>query len=511
MCSEGRIVSNHSCVDLFGTAHGLAYRLRFEVTPEKLNHKQDEIWQAVKDAMKPLSRSLNPSYERLLMFEYNITTQQRSAIKAVPLWFEYTIIVGTRKSQEEAEIYLLDTLTSSWFVHSAPARTDFFNANAENGAEKVTQNTLHESETHATQLFDAFLNETSVITLNVLSRCNQIELDDSEIFVNSSTGTITLNDSGEELNIFEYVVVDNHTRVCVNFSGWYVSRYVLKDVDEIGRLLTMVTLAASVTALFLTFLLSLYSKSRHTVPGLITIMLVVTLFFAQGFFLFLALAARNKWACQIVGLLTHYSWLVVFAWKNVAAFHMYVAFTQPFTCRSTTPRSVLQKYALYAFGTPAILVTSYVVAQAALTNQESLGYTKTCFLAAPVDLGVAFISPITFVIITNSYFFGRVVYALKRMSQFEKNSNQNNSAHTALFIKMSLMLGFLWAVGFVANIVHSEVLWYVFDILNGGVGVLHFLVQISSKQTIQRLKRALFDPNETKASSSTKLEFTGQI
>ncbi|XP_064614122.1 uncharacterized protein LOC135477847 [Liolophura sinensis] len=510
MCAEGRTVRNHSCVGLLGTAQGVSYTLRFEITPEKLNSNPAKILQAFKQEMTRLSSTLRPFCEQFLMYEYN-NREQISTVKTVPLWLEYNVIVGNLISQDEAEIGLLDTLNSSWFVHGAPGRSDFFSVHTGNDSEKFTRNTVYESETHGRKLCNSYLNETSVIILDKLSRCNQIELGDSEFFVNNTTGTITLIASGEDFNVFEYVVVDNKIRICVNFSGWYMHQGVPEDVDEIGHWLTLVSMGVSVIALFLTFILCLYSKSRNTVPGLITTMLVVTLFLAQGLFLLLPLISGNKWACQIIGLITHYSWLVVFAWKNVAAYHMYVAFTQPFTSRSTSPGRVLLKYALYAFGTPAILVTTYVVAQTVLSNQESLGYSQSCFLAAPVDLGLAFVAPVAVVIFTNSYFFTRVVYVLKKMSDFKKNSNQCDSAHIALFIKMSLMLGFLWVVGFLANIVEkTKAFWYLFDALNGGIGVVLFLIQISNKQTTQRLKKA-FKPTEKRESSSTKLESSGRI
>lgn len=515
VCSKGRIYRNHSCVHVQKTAKYIGYKLHYVLrpvpSPYHLSARFVDLWSTYleeflfkNEILQPLSLTYEYA-EMTFCYERFKTAWLAPATLVHSLHVEYRAVVGTNLSPDEVGRVFLNLSKASWEygdtawnaqegIFRGQRRDQEIYCNVTFGETIKTS----ESESEEKTIYNGYmLGSRPYIRVSTVSGCNPIELAETEYTVDVSSGNIQLARSNETLTKAEYTMNNGTVQICVNYSGWYEAEAmdarmsqskVQSHTDEVEKWLTLISLVLSLSGLAMTFLMDLLTKSRQTLPGKITLVLVSTLFTAQLLFLLSGYASGKLWPCRLLGLAVHYFWLAVFFWKNMAAYHMYVVFVKPFQHTTDNQIHSLLKYSLYGYGAPGVTVGSYTLIRSLLSGSGEIGYgDKSCFLSRPIDIGLAFVLPVGIVLVTNVFFFGRAVQEIKKMSDMEKNMNRLNSHHTMLYVKMSLVLGFSWVVGFVANIVNTTYLWYVFIALNGGAGVLIFLSQLCNRQAVRCL------------------------
>jgi hypothetical protein len=177
----------------------------------------------------------------------------------------------------------------------------------------------------------------------------------------------------------------------------------------------------------------------------------------------------------------HYFWLVSFGWMNMFALNVSSNFINMyrFFSSSGTSDSMMKLYELCAWGIPLVIVgisnaiEHFVDATLIVYGAAD---TKTCWISPPRSLLYVFALPLAVVMFVNMICFSVTIFIFLRFRQSinqtvdEKMKNNNHEMGKAS-VKLSLVMGFTWLSGFLANIPSLSILWYIFIILNSTQGV----------------------------------------
>ena len=134
------------------------------------------------------------------------------------------------------------------------------------------------------------------------------------------------------------------------------------------------------------------------------------------------------------------------------------------------------------------------------------GNYNICWLTNVLQLVTTFLLPIGVVVLCNLLFLlatlGNIIYTRSQ----NKMVTQKDSKKLQLlpFLKLPVILGLSWLLGFFASVFQNKYLWIVFDLINSSQGIMLFLVFISNRriQSLYGWTKSQQDSKTTKSMSS---------
>nr|XP_054761395.1 uncharacterized protein LOC129267793 [Lytechinus pictus] len=225
-------------------------------------------------------------------------------------------------------------------------------------------------------------------------------LDDYDFF-NSAAGSIGTISRWNQTHVF----------VCSSMQN---------DSDRIfqapHQILTLVGCVISIIALMLTLLTyARFPLLRKTTFVKLVMALAGTLLIGQLLLLvFLGAARFNAKACAILSVVAHYVWLSVFTYMLLIAFELYRTFGRRKTksTRGVKP-SVFITYLTSAMAFPLLIIIPCLILH--LLRRTSLTYgdiSRGCWLGDASANLIAFVLPITLILVLNAVVFVATVYHL---------------------------------------------------------------------------------------------------
>ncbi|XP_067681257.1 uncharacterized protein [Haliotis asinina] len=249
---------------------------------------------------------------------------------------------------------------------------------------------------------------------------------------------------------------------------------------DILTILTTVCLSVSMFFLAVSCLVYITLPPLRTLPGCLLISLMISLFFAQGLFLFGAGAYENTVVCKILGVLMHYFWLTSFAWMGVNTFHVFRVFRNILSSINLSDNKwkIFSKYVAFAHLTPAGIVAVTILTNYFMSGKSTIGYSddqEFCFLNPGVVSLVAFGAPIFTTVALTIAFFVSSVRAFRRLSKDRVQAGQKEQSTLLHMLKLASISGMSWLFSLFEYLFKIKAFSYVFVILAGGQGVLIFL------------------------------------
>ena len=335
--------------------------------------------------------------------------------------------------------------------------------------------------------------------------CGRILLGKSEytMFVNQ-----TVEFAGKLFNRSQYEYDNQETnsiKICPDWSNAQTvkTRWAMVCGDDLLKLTAVESYLTFVLGLLslismLTVLITymLFEKLRN-LPGTNTMNLTTSLFLGEMVFIASGSAKPHEvWLCSAVGMLLHYLFLASFFWMNVMAYDVFRTFAKKcILTRIRAKKKFLPRYALYAWGSPLLIVlvcavfdysdiipgvkigygrhstTSGSVANSEpqignsstpVTSDTSHLYSFGCWIQQPVASMVAFGGPMVLIIIVNIGMFTRTIICIRASTKMTQTSVRRSSlSHMAghddvmLYIRMSTVMGFTWIFGLASSIVSA--------------------------------------------------------
>ncbi|XP_067129930.1 probable G-protein coupled receptor Mth-like 3 [Centruroides vittatus] len=267
----------------------------------------------------------------------------------------------------------------------------------------------------------------------------------------------------------------------------------IKKFSEGQTYLTIICLSMSISCLILKILLFITHVEQHKLSTVLMFYLSLSLFFAQLLFL-IGEAELYKPLCIIIAVSTHYFFLVTIFCSNVLAFDIWKTFTN----LNRTPNykfKYLPYYSLYCWGIPSIIVLSAAITEWAFRGKFSPKYGQyVCWISNRFALLIFFAIPSGIILLANVVLFIVTAFSIVKASKSTKvareNAQDKRNFRFLLYIKLALIMGLSWIFGFISAYSNSNVLWYLFIILNGlqGAFILAAFTRIDTiKQFIRKV------------------------
>ncbi|XP_055956731.1 latrophilin-like protein LAT-2 [Patella vulgata] len=241
-------------------------------------------------------------------------------------------------------------------------------------------------------------------------------------------------------------------------------------------------LVVSLLPLFLTFLTYCIFPVLRTLPAQNNMALVVCLFLAQLLLVIGSYLTTDTIICKIFGVLIHYSWLCVVFWMNVCSFHMFSVFRAPKARSSRSPKRMI-KYVLYTNGLSLLIVV--MVIALSLVFYGTIGYgRRQCYLDKTLLVGVAFILPLSLVIVCNLIFLSLTIFSINKTSKMASLAGKDRH-HAKVYIKLSTVTGIFWTVDILSNFFWRDPLRIISTILNYSQGIFIFLSFMANRLIVK--------------------------
>ncbi|XP_061172347.1 uncharacterized protein LOC133181772 [Saccostrea echinata] len=324
--------------------------------------------------------------------------------------------------------------------------------------------------------------------------CEQVELNEFEIdSSDKSRKLIRIIQSDVTLEESDYYITENHSyAVCLDVicadsnCEAMVSEIKESALQEALRIFTIVCTVPSLLCLILTFTHYCLFKKLRTLPGIHVMSLTVSLFFSQFFFqFFLRKDFQGDAGCQIVGMVIHYWWMVMFCCYGLNGYLMLMAFRGSFTFRSDD-RRVNKKHFAFSYGLPLAIVLLTIIINSAASGDTGYGLNSICFLNNKVSLIVTFVLVIGIICLWNIVVFCVVVYKLRKyqLQQLELGIDQAGKGMFSTFVKLFTISGISWIFFLVdAFIPEITIFSFIVTFVNCLQGVLLFCLEVCSKKS----------------------------
>ena len=298
-------------------------------------------------------------------------------------------------------------------------------------------------------------------------------------------------------------------KIVSNFSVAVCADSVISYSFSAMSIVTIIFTSLSIIAL--TIRLLLHCLLADGGPARLQVSLVTSLLVAMAAFLLNPFFPFPQFysLCYIVAVFIHWSFLAAFCWMAMIGWDILYMFKISSDLQRTGQgnRRFLF-YSLYGWGFPTLTVAASLISdKAAVGSPWTPAYAGSpCLISNKVGLIIFFVAPVALQIVINIIFFvGCVIYLYKNKLPGGNTIQERNRLwiHVRLFI----LMGITWVVGFVAIPLDHDALWYVFIILNASQGIFLLLVYLLTKRTQQSILEK-YRCNSRPAETSTSLDMS---
>ncbi|CAG5126168.1 unnamed protein product [Candidula unifasciata] len=329
-------------------------------------------------------------------------------------------------------------------------------------------------------------DECRIVPFNLVSSCPYITLNISDFSISKDC---ELTKDGVTLRKSQYIQGNETIDICiVTFRSIFKYQTDIHSkvslISIIESLLTMTSLSLSLACLLLTFITYVTFPTLRSLPGKNNLIMVTLLFIAQLLVMLHTMPTKHSTACAAMGVLLHYSWLFTVLWMCICSFHMFHVFVirrgVPSSRRSDT--FYLTRY-IVTCGSLALFVVLFVVfSNVYISNYGNIGYGgHVCYLNSSILVGVAFLLPLTVVLLLNSFFFSMTVYTISRIGDVKKHSGHDRR-NIHIYFRLSSLTGLCWILALLAEIPGLRPLRCLSILVNGSQGVAILLSYVCNRR-----------------------------
>ena len=189
------------------------------------------------------------------------------------------------------------------------------------------------------------------------------------------------------------------------------------SVQMAKNVISIVCVSVSCVCLIFSLITFCLFKQLQTLPGKNNIALIVSLIFAQSFFLLGGFGNFDKDTpvCKAIGLLTHFFWLTSVFWMNVCTFHMCRVLLKTRNITHGDDTRMYLFYHLYSIIMSLICVAINVAVALANSSHSDMGYGKViCYISSQMMIEFTFGVPALLVVFSNFIMFFAIVMSLKK-------------------------------------------------------------------------------------------------
>ena len=246
----------------------------------------------------------------------------------------------------------------------------------------------------------------------------------------------------------------------------------------------------SLVFLFISIVIYCLLPSLRTVAGINNLILIIALLGAQLLLQLGSDVPMVDWLCQATGVMTHFFWLVVMLAQNACTFHMFYTLSFPLQSHASmaNPGLMTKRYVSYAIVTSAAFVVVTLAWQFGAEGRSGYG-GPVCYITKALVRVVMFALPLACTVLVNLAMFVFTIVRLRAMQPVE--STRSNRVNLVLYTTLSVFTGLTWLFGFLASLLASVPLAYVFAVSQGCQGLFVFLAFLANKRVLDLLRKRM--------------------
>ena len=199
--------------------------------------------------------------------------------------------------------------------------------------------------------------------------------------------------------------------------------------------------------------------------------------------------------CKWGAVFLHWSLLLSFIWIAAISFDLYSTFKnmRPLTLHAKSQR--FKKYFVVVLGASTTIVVICVAIGIPTEDFSGYGDQGRCFVAKFWSNLFAFVVPCTITLLSSIVF---TVFTIHKLHCKQKENNKvlssgNSRASsrkkivvTALVLKLSMLFGFGWLIGFINGFIGSTALYIIFNVIVSFQGTFVYLAFGEQKPLFQK-------------------------
>ncbi|XP_055886303.1 adhesion G protein-coupled receptor L3-like isoform X5 [Biomphalaria glabrata] len=257
----------------------------------------------------------------------------------------------------------------------------------------------------------------------------------------------------------------------------------LSEESELAlRVITYVGCIISIVCLLLSWITFMVFKNLQCDRNTIHKNLVLCLLLAEIVFLAGIAQTEPKFLCSLIAGSLHYLFLGAFAWMCLEGVQLYVMLIEVFE----QERSRLIWYYLFGYGVPAVIVSI-----SAGIYHQGYGTDRHCWLTTERSFIWAFVGPALAVMLVNIVMLGIAIYVMCRHTNMSANTKERSkvtkfSAWLKGAMVLVVLLGLTWLLGVLYLNKESEIIAYLFTILNSLQGMFIFIFHCIKNEKVQK-------------------------
>ena len=329
---------------------------------------------------------------------------------------------------------------------------------------------LHENGTHS--------NSSQFV-----SPCKGVRIPESAFTIEN--GSLILTSNGHVYNEGEYVMENASAVLCQN------SKHTDFSARSALGITTIILCSISLLGLVCRLILQPLWQQYKSFPGRMQFNLVLALALAIALLLLSPLASDVDKLCFTLGVLKYYAFLSSFVWMTCVAGDTCWALRRSQACRRSQKGPSLLRYLLIGWLLPLVLTIILLSIDLSETDTSLAPQFggRGCWITRKLPLILFFFVPFFISVTLNIVFFLVTVRFLKTAFQESKvlQKSKDTQHPWQVYLKLFIIMGLAWLVGFVAIWVDSVVVWFLFVILNASQGVfifIAFVVKFSKMKTM---------------------------
>ena len=314
-----------------------------------------------------------------------------------------------------------------------------------------------------------------------------------EICKHENVSTIEIRDG---IKCIKSVLISNKTRTCVINTTIPIfltaGNNLVKQAKE-----TNIYIAGNVVGfVFLVILLTTYSsfKELQTSYGICIVILSIIVIVKNVIQVFAYISEKKSEVCKVVGISSHWLHLSMFCWMASIACDLLVTFSRVRLPSTAAQKRKLKKYMIFSFSAPTSVVLVCLIID--LSYTQLYGLRGICFISQRTSNIASFAVPVTVALLFNMICIGWTMYFIRSASKASKSLSKHDNgkpsiSFTIMAIKLSLLLGIGWVIGYIGVIMQSSVLLYTFLILDSFQGMLIYFAFCCNQKVFSFYKNSL--------------------
>lgn len=257
--------------------------------------------------------------------------------------------------------------------------------------------------------------------------------------------------------------------------------------------LTYICMCVSCTSLVTIIGLYIYAGMYKSAPGKLSIHMMTCLLLSQIFFMGgMDITDKGYNLCLTLGILSHYLWLTSFVWIFLFMVHI----TKTIVRVNNNPNGSeiyhvsLWNY-VFGYGSAWLIVIPSIFLELCQCSAIDIGYTSNvCFPTGyPGNLFV-FTGPVLLCLLINCFMLvANIIYISRYHSSVRSNSFNLNTSYLVTYVKLCFISSCPWLIGFLGELLQSDILKYIFVLLSGSHGFIVSLCFLCSKRIMSIFQR----------------------